>query len=108
MGKNAKSIRGRNAEESKINLYKMNLSKGINIIAFTNCVYYDNQNKTLPLGMDKDTRILAQLLDTDIKIDSKKTIRVGRLEDEKDEASKLIVKTINVIEYTVEPQKKLE
>ena len=96
------------AEESKINLYKMNLSKGINIIAFTNCVYYDNQNKTLPLGMDKDTRILAQLLDTDIKIDSKKTIRVGRLEDEKDEASKLIVKTINVIEYTVEPQKKLE
>ena len=91
--------------ESRINLYKMNLKKGIKAIAFTNCVYYDNQNKTLPLGMDKDTRILAQILNADIKLDSKKITRVGRLEDEKDEASKIIVKTINIIEYTVEPQK---
>ena len=79
----------------------MNLSKSINVIAFTNCVYYDNQNKTLPVGMDKDTRIIAKILDTDLHLESKKAIRVGMLEDEKDETSKFIIKTLNVLEYTV-------
>ena len=92
------------SSSNKINLYKMNLEKGTNIIAFTNCIYYDNQNKTLPIGMDKDTRIIAKLIDSDIKLDSKKTIRIGILENENDElSSKLIIKTINVLEYTVKP-----
>ncbi len=88
-------------ESGKVNLYKMNFVKGIKAIAFSNCVYYDNQNKTLPVGMDKDTRILAKILDTDISLESKKVIRVGRLEDNNDIASKLIIKTINVLEYSV-------
>ena len=88
-------------ESGKVNLYKMNFDKNIKAIALANCVYYDNQNKTLPIGMDKDTRILAKILDTDISLDSKKVIRVGRLEDENDIASKLIIKTINVLEYDV-------
>ena len=91
-------------ESGKVNLYKMNLEKGVKAIAFSNCVYYDNQNKTLPVGMDKDTRILANILDTDITLDSKKVIRVGRLEDNSDIASKLIIKTINVLEYTVQEE----
>ena len=91
-------------ESGKVNLYKMNLEKGVEIVAFSNCVYYDNQNKTLPVGMDKDTRLLANILDTDITLDSKKVIRVGRLEDNDDIASKLIIKTINVLEYTVKEE----
>ena len=88
-------------KSGKVNLYKMNFDKNIKAIAFTNCVYYDNQNKTLPIGMDKDTRILAKILDTDISLEGKKVIRVGRLEDENDISSKLIIKTINVLEYKV-------
>ena len=88
-------------ESGKVNLYKMNFDKNVRAIAFSNCVYYDNQNKTLPVGMDKDTRILAKILDTDIILESKKVIRVGRLEDESDISSKLIIKTINVLEYSV-------
>ena len=83
------------------NLYKMNFDKNVKAVAFSNCVYYDNQNKTLPVGMDKDTRMLVKILDTDIILESKKVIRVGRLEDENDIASKLIIKTINVLEYGV-------
>lgn len=90
-----------NTESGKINLYKMNFDKNVKAIAFSNCVYYDNQNKTLPVGMDKDTRFLAKILDTDISLESKKIIRVGRLEDENDISSKLIIKTINVLEYNV-------
>ena len=88
-------------ENTKINLYKMNFGKGIKAIALSNCVYYDNQNKTLPIGMDKDTRIVTKILDTDIQLKGKKTIKIARLEDEKDEISKLVIKTINVLEYTV-------
>ena len=51
--------------------------------------------------MDKETRMLVNILDTEITLESKKVIRVGRLEDEDDIASKLIIKTINVLEYTV-------
>ena len=94
----------RDTESVKVNLYKMNLEKGVKAIAFSNCVYYDNQNKTLPVGMDKDTRILVNILDTDITLNSKKVIRVGRLEDDNDIASKLIIKTINVLEYTVKEE----
>ena len=91
----------RNSESGKVNLYKMNFAKGIKAIAFSNCVYYDNQNKTLPAGMDKDTRMLVKILDTDITLENKKVIRVGMLEDEKEDPSKLIIKTINVLEYSV-------
>ena len=91
----------RNTESGKVNLYKMNFAKGIKSIAFSNCVYYDNQNKTLPIGMDKDTRMLVKILDTDITLENKKVIRVGMLEDEKEDPSKLIIKTINVLEYIV-------
>ena len=89
------------SDTGKINLYKMNFAKGVRAIAFSNCVYYDNQNRTLPEGMDSDTRILAKILDTDITLQNKKVIRVGLLEDEKDDAAKLIIKTINLLEYSV-------
>lgn len=91
----------KNSETGKINLYKMNFAKGIKAIAFSNCVYYDNQNKTLPEGMDTDTRIFAKILDTDITLQNKKVIRVGMLEAENDNAAKLIIKTINLLEYGV-------
>ena len=89
------------SETGKINLYKMNLAKGVKAVAFSNCVYFDNQNKTLPEGMDLDTRILAKILDTDITLENKKVIRVGLLEDEKDDSAKLIIKTIHLLEYSV-------
>lgn len=89
------------SEGSKVNLYKINFKKGIKAIAFTNCVYYDNQNKTLPEGMDRDTRILANLSNTDLQLDNKKIIKVGMLDGEKDQSSKLVIKTINILEYTI-------
>ena len=51
--------------------------------------------------MDTDTRILAKILDTDITLQNKKVIRVGILDNEKDDSAKLIIKTINLLEYYV-------
>lgn len=88
-------------ENTKINLYKINFGKGVKSVALSNCVYFDNQNKTLPVGMDKDTKMIVDISNTDVQLNSKKTIRVGMLENEKSDASKLIIKTVNVLEYTI-------
>ena len=90
----------RNSESSKINLYKIKLEKGAHVIAFSNCVYFDNQNKTLPEGMDKDTRIMVKLSDMDIKLNSKKNVKIGKLEND-EITSKLDIKTVSILEYTV-------
>ena len=42
-------------------IYKMQTSKNTHIIFLSNIVYYDNMNKTLPLGMDESTEYLTKV-----------------------------------------------
>jgi hypothetical protein len=84
---------------SKINLYKMDLKKNANAIAFSNIIFYENQNRTLPVGMDLSTDILIDVGSMDLKLNDKKTFRMAILEDENDEFSDVKIKTINVFEY---------
>lgn len=90
------------SESNKINLYKINLSKGSNVIAYTNSIFYDNQNKTLPIGMDLSTKALIDSSNV-INISDKpiKKFRIVTFEDEKNELSKIKVKTINVFEASI-------
>ena len=87
---------------SKINLYKINVSKEANIIAYTNSVFYDNQYRTLPIGMDLSTNVLVD--SSKIEELSKKPIKTFKIvtfEDEKNELSKIKVKTVNVFEGNI-------
>ncbi len=88
--------------ESKINLYRINVKKDANIIAYTNSVFYDNQNKTLPIGMDLSTKVLIDSSKIE-ELTSKpvRTFKVVTYEDDKNELSKIKVKTINVFEGEV-------
>lgn len=86
-------------EENKINLYKINLKKGINAIGYTNCIYYDNQNKTLPIGMNLDTRILIDVSKMKLKLISKKNFKITEIENEKDDFSGTNIKYVTVFEY---------
>ena len=88
--------------ESKVNLYRINVKKDANIIAFTNSVFYDNQNKTLPIGMDLSTKVLIDSSKIE-ELTSKpvKTFKIVTYEDDKNELSKIKVKTINVFEGEV-------
>ena len=36
----------------KLNLYKLKIKEGMNIVYNTNIIYYDNFNHTLPIGMN--------------------------------------------------------
>ena len=89
-------------EGNKINFYKLNLKEGSNAISFTNCIFYDNQNKTLPVGQDLSTKMLVDISNLVLKLKNKNTFKIAELEDEKDEFSKVNVKTVTVFEFDVD------
>ena len=89
-------------EKSKINFYKINLKKGADAISYTNCIFYDNQNKTLPIGQDLSTNILVDISKLKLKLKEKSSFRMLNFENEKDDFSKISLKTINVLEYECE------
>ena len=73
----------------------------MNAISYTNIIFYDNQNKTLPIGQNISTKILVDLSNVDVKLINRTSFKITEIEDEKDDFSKVNVKTINVLEYDV-------
>lgn len=88
-------------EEPNINFYKINLKQGSNGISFTNCIFYDNQNKTLPIGQDLSTKILVDISKLDMELKKKSTFKMVDFENEKDDFSDIKIKTIHVFEYEI-------
>ncbi len=84
---------------NKINLYKINLKKGINAISYTNIIFYDNQNKTLPLGQDLSTKILVDISKLHLEEKEKKEFHIINFEEKNNDFSKIDIKTVNVYEY---------
>lgn len=87
--------------KSKINLYKIDLKKGEKMIPFTNSIFFDNQNGTLPLGMNLSTKVLIDNSQLNVKLKNKFSFKMVKFEDEKNDLSKTDVKTINVFEYEI-------
>ena len=88
--------------DNKINFYKINLKEGTNAVSYTNCIFYDNQNKTLPVGQDLSTKILVDISKLDLTLKAKTKFKMVEFEDEHDDFSKIEIKTVNVFEFDVE------
>ena len=84
--------------KKSIYLYKIKLLKGINFIAFSNIVLYNNKNMTLPVGMRESNRILVDVSELNIKPVEVKKINIEFLENNKDDFSKIILKKIKIFE----------
>ena len=89
-------------EDNKINFYKINLKEGTNAVSYTNCIFYDNQNKTLPVGQDLSTKILVDISKLNLTLKNKSKFKIVQFEDEHDDFSKIEIKTINVFEFDTE------
>ena len=89
-------------KETKLNLFKLNLKEKANAISFTNSVFYDNQNKTLPVGQDLSTKILVDLSRLKLKVKNKIKFKIVQFEDKNDDFSKVNIKTVQVTEYDTE------
>jgi len=90
---------------NSINLYKININGIINAIPFTNIIFYDNQNKTLPIGMDLSTKILIDLNKLELEEVNTNSFNIAYFENEKDEFSKVYIKHIKLIEYNIKTAK---
>ena len=89
------------SEVNKLYLYKIKLPKETKFIAFTNIIFYDNKNMTLPLGMNLSEKILVDLSDINLDEINKKIINKICFEDEDNDFSNIVMKSIMVREIEV-------
>ena len=80
-------------------LYKVNLSGKINAVPLTNIIFYDNQNKTLPIGMDLSTQLLVDV--NKLKLAKKDSFDFNYItfENEQDDFSDIKINKVNVLEF---------
>lgn len=89
-------------QEKTINLYRLNIKEKMPIIYFTNIVYYDNHNKTLPLGMNVTSKCLIRLNDYELIQKQKREFRIANLIDE----FNIEITNIHVYEYDIRKKEK--
>lgn len=74
----------------KINLYNIKLNEKTKAVVLTNIVYYDNTNKTLPLGMDISDKILIDMSKQKLELKKQKLFRINQEIDEMKSKTKII------------------
>ena len=79
-------------------MYKIKLPKGTNYIAFTNIIFFDNKNMTLPLGMNLSNKILVDLSNVTVHEDKTREINKLQFEEDDDDFSNIVIKNINLNE----------
>lgn len=85
-------------QENNLILNRINIKENMPAIFYTNIMFYENLNKTLPKGMDIVTEVLLDLKRYEIKLISRKDFNINFLENEFDNK----IKTIQVYEYDIE------
>lgn len=89
-----------NAEQ--LYLYKFNWQEGMPILYYSNIVFFDNFNQTLPLGMNVSDEVLINLNNCICIEKAKETFKINHIIDEY--THKIV--TVNAIEYDVKVAKK--
>lgn len=86
---------------NSINLYKINLKEGTKGIGFTNIIFYDNQNKTLPVGMDLSTKMIVDISKLHLNLLNKREFKVVDFVDLENDFSDFSIKEVTVFEYEI-------
>ena len=66
----------------KLNLYKLKIKEGMNIIYNTNIIYYDNFNHTLPLGMNVAHTVTFDMKKYKIELKKQRIFRTNQKEND--------------------------
>lgn len=80
-----------------LNFYTLLLPKDAPLIYYTNIIYFDNLNQTLPLGMDVTTDVLINLNNYKLEKKKEKEIRINYQIDEY--INKVV--TVHAVDYLV-------
>lgn len=82
----------------KIYLYKIKLLEGMHYLAFSNIIFFDNKNMTLPVGMNLSSKILVDLAEVKAKEKNIKKLNKLQFEELEDDFSEITIKNIEIIE----------
>lgn len=85
----------------KCTLYKINLKENMPTIALSNIVYYDNINKTLPIGMNVTEKLILNNNLYKLEKTSKKDINVVLYKETDNELGDIKIKKVKVEEYDI-------
>lgn len=88
--------------EGALNLLKINLKEGMPLIYYSNIMFYDNTNQTLPEGMDISTNVLVDCSKFDFKLVNTTKFRTNNYFRESNNLILPKSKDIFVYEYDVE------
>lgn len=83
---------------STIYLYKIKIPAETNLLAFSNIIFYNNRNMTLPVGMNLSKEILVDLSDKDIKTKNQKELNKLQFINERDDFSNIKVRKIVAVD----------
>lgn len=87
------------SKEEELTLHKIILKENTPIIGLTNIIYYDNTNKTLPIGMDLSNEVIIKKSMLDIKNKKKNDFNIITNQNDDIYNLNIKVKKINVLEY---------
>ena len=86
---------------NNINLYKLHIKDGTKGIGFTNIIFYDNQNKTLPVGMDLSTKMIIDTSKLHLRMLDQKSFNIMSFDNEQDDFSDFEIKKVTVFDYDI-------
>ena len=84
--------------EGEIYLHKINIKQGNPLIFFSNSVYFENNNKTLPYGMNMGTRGVINVNNYKIKNTTKDEFRINHLVADKYSTKKILLNEYEIIQ----------
>jgi len=87
--------------EGAVNLIKLNFKEGMPLLYYSNIIYYDNTNKTLPEGMDISSNVFVDCKRFNFKLVSKTKFRTNNYFNEQNNLILPKSKDILVYEYDV-------
>ena len=87
--------------EGALNLIKLNMKENMPLLYFSNIIYFDNTNKTLPEGMDLSSSVLLDTKKFKFKLVSKSKFRTNNYFTESNNLTSPKFKDIFVYEYDV-------
>ena len=90
-----------NIKEDSITLHKFNLQEGVPILFYSNIIFYENFNKTLPIGMDLSTEVLLDLNQLEMEKINENEFNYNVKRNEFDYE----IRKIKVIEYNVKKKR---
>lgn len=97
----AQSIAEANTKEKEYNLIKVNLQENMPAIFYTNIIFFDNNNQTLPLGMEKANEVLLNAAEYSFTLKDQKTIYTNQYFSKDIDSAMWETKKIQVYEYDI-------